>query len=228
MHTKFTNRARRSTHRCRVSTLFLLKTGARPNRYFRVGLLPAPRPTAAHALSFRGLIPPPKAPCRAHLHDPRGIASDHTSSTTPPPALPFTATPPPRPISLPVFRSQSLRVPSEKFALRPQSYKDALAERQPRRLTDVHRPSSTSHGQPRAARNLIAVVIRILVCPASIFWRVRMLRSAISANASCVTRRAIRSRRKLAPNAASVFEIVCRATPHHAVDRCLTERHNRP
>ena len=120
-------------------------------------------PPAAHALSFKGLISPPLHAAPACLSTPRALRR---------PAIPHNPNRSHRRRAryrLLCFKASHAASPPEKSAPRSQSYKDPMAERQPGRYADVHRPSSTSHGQPRAARNLIAVVIRILVCPASIF-----------------------------------------------------------
>lgn len=66
------------------------------------------------------------------------------------------------------------------------------------RLEQPYANRSQSH--LRAVLRRMAVVRRMLVCPASIFCSVRMLSSAASASCSWVICRAIRSRRRFAPN----------------------------
>jgi hypothetical protein len=68
---------------------------------------------------------------------------------------------------------------------------------------NAQRPSNDSHGHLRPLRNLMAVVIRMFVSPASIFCSVRMFKSASSASFSCVMLLAVRSRRRFAPNVLS-------------------------
>jgi hypothetical protein len=88
--------------------------------------------------------------------------------------------------------------------------------------------NSRSQAQPRPFRNRAAVVTSMLVCPASIFWSVLMFRSASSASRSCVTLRATRSLRRLAPKVSSWRIVLLLDTPYHAVMVGKSERHDMP
>ena len=81
--------------------------------------------------------------------------------------------------------------------------KTATAHRVIAARPPAHRGSRAALEQSSARHNLINVVTRMFVWPASIFWSVRTLRSAASANLSCVIPRAIRSRLRFPPKTLS-------------------------